>query len=86
MSTATEVLMRMQEAERRMEPARKMLDRMAADMMAKVLAAKVPLIRYGRRKRGSRRLFDGQIAAMRITFENGSLGVRPVTHAEMFRK
>lgn len=51
MSTATEVMMRMREAEKRMEPMRKRMDEFSQALFDNMFNGKVPLPRYGRRKR-----------------------------------
>ena len=65
-STATEIFMQQAETEKRLDPMRKMLDHMARDMFQTMLDTKVPLIKYGRRKRGHRRLFP-QMRKITIT-------------------
>lgn len=80
-----EVLMRQREAEERLEPVRDLLHRMTSNMMKHVLDTRVPLIKYGRRKRGYRRLFPTQIAAMRITFDGDGLKSSPITNEQFYR-
>lgn len=70
MSTATEILTRIAEAEQRLDPMRKLLDHMAQRMFRQVLDTKAPLIKYGRRKRRYRRMFPADIAARRVTFDD----------------
>lgn len=79
-STATEIFMRQADAKRRFDPMRKLLDQMARDMFRKVLDTKVPLIKYGRRKRRYRRMFEADIAARRVTFDGSGVRVQPIAN------
>ena len=84
-STATEIFMRQAEAEKRLDPMRKLLDQLARQMLRKVLDTKVPLIKYGRRKRRYRRMFDHHIAARRITVDmSGSVSVQQITNEQFY--
>lgn len=54
MSTATEVKIRMAEAERRLEPHRKVFSGLVVALFDAMTKAKVPCIKYGRMKRKKR--------------------------------
>ena len=86
MSTAVEVLMRQREAEKQLAPIRALLDRMASSMMKHLLDTRAPLIKYGRRKRGYRRLFPAEIAAMRIAFDGAGVKATPITNVQFYRQ
>lgn len=83
-STATEIFMRQAETGKRLDPMRKMLDQMARDMFRKMLDTRVPLIKYGRRKRRYRRMFEAGIAARRVTFDGSGVSVQPITNNQFF--
>lgn len=85
MSTATEVLMRARKAEAALEPAKRIIDAMAKSLLEQMLRTRVPLIRYGKRKRRSRRMFASDIAAMRVTFDGQALKAAPVTKWELYK-
>lgn len=85
MSTATEVMMRQREAEKRLEPVRALIDRMVSSLMHQVLDTRVPLIKYGRRKRRYRRLYPSQIAAMKIELDGDGMKATPITHGQFWK-
>ncbi len=68
-STATEVKARLEEAACVLAPFKSYIDHMAQWMFKAVYETKVPLIRYGRRKRHFRRVFPGHVSALRVTFD-----------------
>ena len=85
-STATEIFMRQAEAEKRIDPMRKILDQMAQEMFRKMLDTKVPCIKYGKRKRRYRRLFEADLAARRVKIDaSGGVVVQPITKENFYR-
>lgn len=57
MSTARKVEMRMAELRSRMGPMRDRIQVVTLDIFRQIYEVRVPLIKYGRRKRGRRRMF-----------------------------
>jgi hypothetical protein len=85
MHTAVEVFMRARDAQKRIDPMLAVVNQMTNRMMRHVLDTKLPLIKYGRRKRRYRRMFPSNVAAMRITLdEHAGLQSRPITHRDFY--
>lgn len=82
MHTATEILMRMAHEEKRISDMRSVMDGVVNSLFGRILESKVPLIRYGRKKRRYRRMFPGQIAAVRVSLD----GVEAITADRFYRQ
>jgi len=83
--SGAEVAARIREADLRLDPARDLINRMAGDVFYHMLNFRVPLIKYGRRKRRYRRLFPLDVAAINVSYDSGAVSAKPITSKQLYR-